>query len=141
MLRRALSRYPRSALLSMTTETGYSSQPDSFLRLPPPQPAGNRAGQAMSCLPRHHHNLSAMMCLMRDEVGHHVGEIQREISPHVALRWRNPAGSQAQFEERLHAGAAPLQCRNNLALRGPGPINMLRSLHAVLAANRLDPHA
>ena len=46
----------------------------------------------MAGLPRDQDHLSAMMGLMRDEVSHHVAEIERKVAPHITFR-RQPVSN------------------------------------------------
>jgi hypothetical protein len=52
---------------------------------PSPQLSRRRSRQAMSCLPRRHHYLSAMVRLMRDKICQHVADVQREIAPYTFI--------------------------------------------------------
>ena len=45
--------------------------------------AGDLWRQAMSQLTGDHHDLSAVMAFMRDEVAEDMTDIEREISPHI----------------------------------------------------------
>src|SRR6266542_3786193 len=51
------------------------------------------------------------------------------------------SGGEAQLEKCFHAGAAPFQCGNDLARSDAIVVDASRRGDAVLAAERLDPHA
>src|ERR671933_798155 len=95
----------------------------------------------MARLARHHDDLTAVVSLVRDEVSEHVADVEREISPHVALGRRDaPLGRDAKLEQGLDPGATPLQRGDELPWRGPTMIDASGDCNAVLAAERLDPH-
>jgi len=93
-------------------------------------------------LPSQHNDLTAVMSLVRDEVGEHMGNIQGQVAPYIPFRRRHlPLRSKAQLEKRLDPIAAALQRGNELPSCDATMIHAKRSDNAVLPPERLHPHA
>jgi len=111
-----------------------------IISLPLPERADGLDGQAVTCLARHHHDLTTVMRLVRHEIGQHVRHVKREIPPYVTIRRRDGAiCREPQLEESLDAGAAPLQRGDELPGRHAVVIHAGRSGDAMLTPQRFDP--
>lgn len=122
----------------------YTASGLSFLRslVPLPEPVGNLACQAMTQRTREHDDLSAMMALVSDEIGEHVGNIQRQVAPDVGLRWRDlTSGGDAQLEECFDPFGALFECCQQLLARYLAAVDRSGNGEAVFPAERLDPRA
>jgi hypothetical protein len=77
------------AALAVSRESGGSrcagSEITHFLDLPPPERAGRRVWQPVAGLSSDHDDLPSMVSLVSNEVGEHVSDVERQISPHVSL--------------------------------------------------------
>ena len=64
----------------------------------------------MTHLTREHHDLTAVMRLVRNEVGEDMRNVERQIAPDVGLRRRHLAPSRdPELEQRFDPFAAPLE--------------------------------
>src|SRR5215467_4863311 len=82
-----------------------------------PNAAGDFCRQAMSQLAGKHHNLSAVMAFMRDEVAKNVTNVERKVAPYIGGRGGNASTLiTAELQEAQYARAATLQ-RWNKVLR------------------------
>ena len=63
-------------------------------RLPLPQPVRHRPRESMARLTSYHDDLTAVMALMRDEIGEHVADVEGQVAPHVSFGWRDTGISQ-----------------------------------------------
>jgi hypothetical protein len=54
-----------------------------LLHLPLPQPVGSRPWQALPGLACDHNDLASVMSFVRHEIGQHVSDIERKVSPNI----------------------------------------------------------
>src|SRR6184192_195650 len=79
-------------------------------RLPLPQPAYGRERQSVARLAGDHDDLTAVMSLMRDEIGQHMADVEGQVAPDIPSRRRDlPPGLKAQLQQRFDAVTAVLQ--------------------------------
>ena len=96
----------------------------------------------MSQLPRQHHDLSAVVTLVGNEIGKHVRDIEREISPGVRPRGRNlTAVLESESKQAGDPAAAAPQSTDQLEAAHSAPIDRGRDDDAVRRSQCLDPHA
>ena len=96
----------------------------------------------MAQLTRQHHDLTAMVTLMGDEIAKHMADIQRQVAPDVTLRgWDLAAILESELEQLLHCAAAPSKGRRQLAARYCPGIDPRRNGKTVLSPEGLDPAA
>src|SRR5262245_35965179 len=105
-----------------------------------PQPVGYVYRQAMTGRAGDHHDLPAVVRLVRDEVGEDVADVELEVAPDIGRCGRNRAAAVAsRREERAHALAAALQRRNQFALADRVAVDAGRHGNLQIVTERLDP--
>src|SRR5947208_14540357 len=113
-LRRGVS----SDMLKLVWDSLLVAPPGRADRLPLPQPADGRQWQPVARLAGDHDDLTAMMSVMRDEIGQHVADVAGEVAPYIPPRRREltPART-TQLQQRSDAVAAVLQGAHERARR------------------------
>ena len=107
-----------------------------------PNAASDLCRQTISQLAGKHHNLSAVMAFVRNEVAKNMPNVERKVAPYIGGCGGNAATLiAAKLEKAQYARAATLQ-RGNKVLRSYFvPIHIAWHRDAVFFAERLDPHA
>src|SRR2546428_521020 len=96
----------------------------------------------MARLARYHDDLAAVMTFMRDEIGEHVADVEREVAPHVPFRRRDlPPRGNAQLEQRFDPVAAAFQRSYELLTFDTTVIDESGRRNAMFPPQRLDPPA
>jgi len=87
-------------------------------------------------------DLTAVMSLMRDEIGQHVADVEGQVAPYIPSRRRDlPPGLKAQLQQRFDAVTALLQGSHELPPRHTTLIHASRRGNAVFPPQGLDPPA
>src|SRR5437868_11224187 len=96
----------------------------------------------MTELTRQHHDLAAVMPLVRDEIRENMGDIEGQVAPDVRLGSRDmSAFAQPKREERLDPSAAPAKRGKQLTSRCLAAVGISGNGNPVFPAERLEPHA
>lgn len=94
----------------------------------------------MAKLSSQKNNLTSVVALMRDEIGQHMSDVQRQVAPDVGLRsWYPSAVSKSEFEKRLDASAATPESREQFAPCDPAPIDQRRRHNSVFLSESPEP--
>lgn len=81
-----------------------------------PDPASNLNGQTMAQLASEHHDLSAMMTFVRDEIRQDMPHVERKIAPAVGRRYGNRAAvREPELQQAKNAATALAECSNQFS--------------------------
>src|SRR5438105_9130066 len=96
----------------------------------------------MTKLTRQHHDLAPVMALMRDEICQNMGNVQRQVAPHIGLRRRHMAScSDTEPEERFDSCATALKRSKQFTTGYLAPVDSSRDGDSVFRTKGLEPHA
>src|SRR5204863_1617688 len=96
----------------------------------------------MTELTGQHHDLTAVVALVRDEIGENMRHVERQIAPHVRFgRWDAASSSESELEERFDPPAAPAKRDKQLATRRLTAVDVGGNGNPVFRAECLEPHA
>ena len=96
----------------------------------------------MAELASNHNDLAAMVALVRDEIGEHMPNVERQVAPYIGLRRRDlSACRNPKLEKLLDTATTPLQRYQQTPTRDLAPVDSSGNGDPVLLAERLEPHA
>jgi len=109
---------------------------------PLPEAPRHADREAVAELARRHHDLAPVMSFVGDEIGQHVLDVEREITPRVGFRRRHVATvTVAQLQERRDAATALLQGCYEVSRRNGPLVHSHRESDPVLGSQGLHPPA
>src|SRR5438034_10586574 len=95
----------------------------------------------MTHLSRKQDDLSAMMSLVRDEVGEKMHDIQGQVQPRHPRRWDSASLTDTKLKQLENPVTASLECGQQLSPRYCVSVDPLRYTDPVSSPQHLDPHA